>query len=116
MRPPAIDQGLKKGPAAAPAHRVGTRKAIQDAGRWGSLAPSQEERSAPMKKFLTVALAAGALVVAACGGNSATTAPASAAASAAASASAEAPASESAGASESAAAGAGGLVGIAMPT
>ncbi len=57
-----------------------------------------------MKKFLTVALAAGALVVAACGGSGATTAPASA----------EAPAS--AGASESAAAGAGGLVGIAMPT
>ena len=78
-----------------------------------------------MKKFLTVALAAGALVVAACGGSGATTAPASAEAPAA---SAEAPARESAGASESAAAGAGGLggggvappagglVGIAMPT
>ena len=62
-----------------------------------------------MKKFLTVALAAGALVVAACGGSGATTAPASAEAPASAGASAEAP-------SESAAAGAGGLVGIAMPT
>ena len=66
-----------------------------------------------MKKFLTVALAAGALVVAACGGSGATTAPASAEAPASAAASASA----SAGApSESAAAGGTGLVGIAMPT
>ena len=66
-----------------------------------------------MKKFLTVALAAGALVVAACGGSGATTAPASAEAPATAAASASA----SAGApSESAAAGGTGLVGIAMPT
>jgi putative multiple sugar transport system substrate-binding protein len=69
-----------------------------------------------MKKFLTVALAAGALVVAACGGSSATSAPASTAASEAPAASESAGASASAGASESAAAGAGGLVGIAMPT
>ena len=62
-----------------------------------------------MKKFLTVALAAGALVVAACGGSGATTAPASAGTESAAPA-------ESAAPSESAAAGAGGLVGIAMPT
>ena len=49
-----------------------------------------------MKKFLTMAVMAGALVVAACGGGTA---------SPAASAGASAPA-----------AGAGGLVGIAMPT
>jgi putative multiple sugar transport system substrate-binding protein len=56
-----------------------------------------------MKKFLSVALVAGALVVAACGGGTTpTTAPASEGASA------EAPASQ--------ATGAGGLVGIAMPT
>jgi putative multiple sugar transport system substrate-binding protein len=66
-----------------------------------------------MKKFLTVALAAGALVVAACGGTStATKAPESAAASEAPAASASAGASEGA----SAAAGGSGLVGIAMPT
>jgi len=69
-----------------------------------------------MKKFLSVALAAGALVVAACGGGSATTAPATAAPATAAPATAapasmapasEAPASQAAGT---------GLVGIAMPT
>ncbi|HEY3336225.1 MAG TPA: multiple monosaccharide ABC transporter substrate-binding protein [Candidatus Limnocylindrales bacterium] len=62
-----------------------------------------------MKKFLSVALAAGALVVAACGGSGATTAPASTGTESAAPAESSAPA-------ESAAAGAGGLVGIAMPT
>jgi putative multiple sugar transport system substrate-binding protein len=56
-----------------------------------------------------VALAAGALVVAACGGSGATTAPASTGTESAAPAESSAPA-------ESAAAGAGGLVGIAMPT
>jgi putative multiple sugar transport system substrate-binding protein len=60
-----------------------------------------------MKKFLTVALAAGALVVAACGGSGATTAPATTGTESAPAASAPA---------ESAAAGGGGLVGIAMPT
>jgi len=69
-----------------------------------------------MKKFLSVALAAGALVVAACGGGAATTAPATAAPATAAPATAapasmapasEAPASQAAGT---------GLVGIAMPT
>jgi putative multiple sugar transport system substrate-binding protein len=54
-----------------------------------------------MKKFLTMAVMAGALVVAACGGTGASQAPASAGA------------SDAAG---SPAAGAGGLVGIAMPT
>jgi putative multiple sugar transport system substrate-binding protein len=58
-----------------------------------------------MKKFLAVALAAGALVVAACSGSTATTAPASAAPASAAPASAGA----------STAIG-GGLIGIAMPT
>jgi len=57
-----------------------------------------------MKKFLTVALAAGALVVAACGGGGATTAPAESAAPV-----------ESGAPAESSAAGSG-LVGIAMPT
>ena len=61
-----------------------------------------------MKKFLSVALAAGALVVAACGGSSATTAPASAAAESAAPASAPAESASNAAGS--------GLVGIAMPT
>ncbi len=56
-----------------------------------------------MKKSLIMALAAGALVVAACGGSTATTAPAESAAAT------EAPA-------ESMAPEAGGLVGIAMPT
>ena len=69
-----------------------------------------------MKKFLSVALAAGALVVAACGGGAATTAPATAAPATAAPATAapasmtpasEAPASQAAGT---------GLVGFAMPT
>ena len=61
-----------------------------------------------MKKFLSVALAAGALVVAACGGSGATTAPASTAPESAPAASAPA---------ESASNAAGtGLVGIAMPT
>src|SRR5690242_14844234 len=110
MRPPAIDLGLRRAPRRHRRTASAPSKAIQDAGRWGSLAPSQEERSAPMKKFLTVALATGALVVAACGGSSpATSAPASA----------EAPASAaaSAGASEAASNAAGsGLVGIAMPT
>ncbi|HYO42952.1 MAG TPA: multiple monosaccharide ABC transporter substrate-binding protein [Candidatus Limnocylindrales bacterium] len=69
-----------------------------------------------MKKFLAVALAAGALVVAACGGGAATPAPSTAPASQAAT---EAPASEapaSEAPAESAAPAAGGLVGIAMPT
>ena len=57
-----------------------------------------------MKKYLFTALAVGALVVAACGGSSATTAPATAA-----------PAATTAPA-ESMAPEAGGLVGIAMPT
>jgi putative multiple sugar transport system substrate-binding protein len=65
-----------------------------------------------MKKFLSVALAAGALVVAACGGGTASQAPASAAPASAAPASV-APASET---PASAAPTAGGLVGIAMPT
>jgi putative multiple sugar transport system substrate-binding protein len=56
-----------------------------------------------MKKFLTAAMVAGALVVAACG-NSGTATPAPA------SAGASAPASQAAGGGE------GGLVGIAMPT
>jgi putative multiple sugar transport system substrate-binding protein len=55
-----------------------------------------------MKKFLTVALVAGSLVVAACGGGAATPAPTTAPA-------------ESQAPAESSAAG-GGLVGIAMPT
>ncbi len=63
-----------------------------------------------MKKFLTVAMAAGALVVAACGGGGATTAPS--ASTAPASTGTESMAPES----PSTAAGAGGLVGIAMPT
>ncbi|HEU0243743.1 MAG TPA: substrate-binding domain-containing protein, partial [Candidatus Limnocylindrales bacterium] len=63
-----------------------------------------------MKKFLSVALAAGALVVAACGGSGATTAPASTGTESAAPAESSAP-----GASASNAAGSG-LVGIAMPT
>jgi putative multiple sugar transport system substrate-binding protein len=61
-----------------------------------------------MKKFLSVAIAAGALVVAACGGGAATPAPAS-----------QAPATEKPAESmapESQAPVAGGLVGIAMPT
>jgi putative multiple sugar transport system substrate-binding protein len=67
-----------------------------------------------MKKFLSVALAAGALVVAACGG-SASPAPASTAPESAAPAS-SAPA-ESGSPAESASSAAGsGLVGIAMPT
>jgi putative multiple sugar transport system substrate-binding protein len=67
---------------------------------------------APMKKFLSVALAAGALVVAACGGSSATTAPAATTAPESA-----APAASSAAPAESASNAAGsGLVGIAMPT
>ena len=66
-----------------------------------------------MKKFLSVALVAGALAVAACGGGTtATTAPASEAPATAAPAS-EAPMSEAP--AESSAAGSG-LVGIAMPT
>lgn len=56
-----------------------------------------------MKKFLFVALAAGALVVGACGGSAATTAPGTT----------PAPATT---APESVAPAAGGLVGIAMPT
>ncbi len=64
-----------------------------------------------MKKFLTVALAAGALVVAACGGTAATPAPAATEAPAAAT---EAPMASEAPAASVAAAG--GLVGIAMPT
>jgi putative multiple sugar transport system substrate-binding protein len=62
-----------------------------------------------MKKFLAVAAMAGALVVAACGGSTATTAPAESAAPA----ESMAPASE---APSGAVAPAGGLVGIAMPT
>jgi putative multiple sugar transport system substrate-binding protein len=71
-----------------------------------------------MKKFLTVAMAAGALVVAACGGGTATTAPASAGTqSTAPSASTSASTgTESMAPSGSAAAGGTGLVGIAMPT
>ena len=64
-----------------------------------------------MKKLLTVAFMAGALVVAACGGSTATTAPAASEAPAAT----EAPAASEAPA-ESMAPAAGGLVGIAMPT
>jgi putative multiple sugar transport system substrate-binding protein len=82
-----------------------TLTAIQDADR-RALVPSQEERSVPMKKFLTVAMVAGALVVAACGNSGATTAPTTAPA--------ESMAAESMPA-ESSAAGSG-LVGIAMPT
>jgi putative multiple sugar transport system substrate-binding protein len=59
-----------------------------------------------MKKFLTVALAAGALVVAACGGSGATTAPASTGT--------ESAPAESAPAASNAACS--GLVGIAIPT
>ncbi len=62
-----------------------------------------------MKKTLFMALAAGALVVAACGGSTATTAPAATDATAT-----EAPAESMA--PESMAPEAGGLVGIAMPT
>jgi putative multiple sugar transport system substrate-binding protein len=65
-----------------------------------------------MKKFLSVAIAAAALTVAACGGSSATKAPASVAPATVAPAT-EAPASV---APESVAPAAGGLVGIAMPT
>jgi putative multiple sugar transport system substrate-binding protein len=61
-----------------------------------------------MKKFLTVAMMAGALVVAACGGGGATTAPASVAP-------AESGAPAESMPAESTAAGSG-LVGIAMPT
>src|SRR4051812_18313027 len=94
------------------------REAIQDAEQVGPSAPSQEEHSALMKKFLTVAMAAGALVVAACGGGTATSAPASAGASSSAPASASASTgTESTAPSGSAAAGGGtGLIGIAMPT
>jgi len=71
-----------------------------------------------MKKFLSVALAAGALVVAACGGGGATTAPT--ASTAATTAPAESTPAESTPAestpAESTAPVAGGLVGIAMPT
>ncbi len=69
--------------------------------------PPQEESNVPMKKFLSVAVMAGALVVAACGGGTATTAPESAAP--------ESMAPESMVPAESSAAGSG-LVGIAMPT
>ncbi len=65
-----------------------------------------------MKKFLSVAIAAGALVVAACGGGAATPAPSTAPADSAAPAT-TAPESM---APESMAPAAGGLVGIAMPT
>jgi putative multiple sugar transport system substrate-binding protein len=61
-----------------------------------------------MKKFLTVAMVAGALVVAACGNSGATTAPATAAP-------AESGAPAESMPAESSAAGSG-LVGIAMPT
>ena len=61
-----------------------------------------------MKKFLFVALAAGALVVGACGGSAATTAPGATTAPATTAPATTAP--------ESMAPVAGGLVGIAMPT
>ena len=61
-----------------------------------------------MKKFLFVALAAGALVVGACGGSAATTAPGATTAPATTAPATTAP--------ESVAPVAGGLVGIAMPT
>ncbi len=61
-----------------------------------------------MKKFLFVALAAGALVVGACGGSAATTAPGATKAPATTAPATTAP--------ESVAPVAGGLVGIAMPT
>ena len=61
-----------------------------------------------MKKFLTVAMVAGALVVAACGNSGATTAPATAAP-----AESQAPAESMPAASSAAGSG---LVGIAMPT
>ena len=67
-----------------------------------------------MKKFLFTALAVSALVVAACGGSSATQAPAATAAPAAT----EAPAATDAGSTPApiASAAGSGLVGIAMPT
>jgi putative multiple sugar transport system substrate-binding protein len=70
-----------------------------------------------MKKYLFTALAASAMIVAACGGSTATKAPEATAAPAATTAPAatEAPASAAASEAPSAAA-AGGLVGIAMPT
>jgi putative multiple sugar transport system substrate-binding protein len=70
-----------------------------------------------MKKYLFTALAASAMIVAACGGSTATKAPEATAAPAAtqAPAATEAPASAMASEAPSAAA-AGGLVGIAMPT
>jgi len=67
-----------------------------------------------MKKFLAVALAAGALVVAACGGGAATPAPSTAPASEAPATAA--PATEAPATEAPSAAAAGGLVGIAMPT
>jgi len=63
-----------------------------------------------MKKFLSVAVMAGALVVAACGGSTATTAPE------ASQAPAESMAPESMAPESMAPEGVGGLVGIAMPT
>jgi len=72
--------------------------------------PPQEESSVPMKKFLSVAVMAGALVVAACGGSTATTAPE------ASQAPAESMAPESMAPESMAPEGVGGLVGIAMPT
>ena len=78
-----------------------------------------------MKKILYVALAAGALVVAACSGGTATTAPATAAPATAAAATAapataapasEAPASQAAASAAACVPSPGGLVGIAMPT
>ncbi len=67
-----------------------------------------------MKKFLAVALAAGALVVAACGGGAATPAPSTAPATVAPAT--EAPATEAPASEAPSAAAVGGLVGIAMPT
>lgn len=66
-----------------------------------------------MKKYLSVALVAGALVVAACGGGGATTAPATQAPGDTGAPATDAPATD---APATDAAGAGGLVGIAMPT
>ena len=106
MRPPAIDLGPgrpRSGPGAP------RRASKGDPGRLecGALCPVTGGVRTPMKKFLSVALAAGALVVAACGG-SATPAPATTAPESAPAASAPA---------ESASNAAGtGLVGIAMPT
>src|SRR6478752_10441141 len=110
MRPPAIDLGPgrpRSGPGAP------RRASKGDPGRLecGAPCPVTGGVRAPMKKFLSVALAAGALVVAACGGGAtpapATTAPESAPA---ASAPASAPAESASNAAGS------GLVGIAMPT